>query len=215
MKSFYSDSVLYYGDKIAGDDVVKRQQSYFTSNPDYHQKIVEYIGEEQQPDGNWRVRIMKQVIAGGKTANYPASLTYGKQIGIWKIIAESDDITDLKKGQPMIVHYAPETITITGWLEENTGFGTSKEGDPKSDAKEFYYAVWPSQPLDVLVNDNKENGVLVSEFGVDRLQIVGDAKLISPLLNKKVRITGTLSHASTPLHFTKVLLNVNTIEEIK
>lgn len=101
MKSFYADSVLYYGDKISGDEVVKRQQNFFASNTDYHQKIVEYISEEQQPDGNWRIRIAKQVTANGKIAEYPASLIYSDKNGIWKIISESDDITDLKKGTPL------------------------------------------------------------------------------------------------------------------
>lgn len=215
MKSFYADSVYYYGDSISGADVVKRQQSYFTNNPDYHQKIIEYLGEEQQPDGNWRVRITKQVLASGKMANYPASITYGKRFGIWKIIAESDDITDLKKGQAEIVHYAPEIISITGWLEENTGFGPSKEGDPKSDAKIFYDVIWPAQPLDVLANDNQEKELNVNEKRIERIQLIGDKTDLKPLLNKKVHITGTLSHATTPLHFTKVLLTVNTIEAIK
>lgn len=98
MKSFYADTVLYYGNKISGDVVVKSQQEYFSANPDYSMKILEYIGEEQQPDGTWSVRITKQVTAGGKTVNYPASLVYAKRNGIWKIISESDDITDLKKG---------------------------------------------------------------------------------------------------------------------
>lgn len=215
MKSFYADSVLYYGDKISGDDVVKRQQSYFSSNVDYHQKIVEYLGEEQQPDGNWRVRITKQVLAGGKTANYPASLIYRKQNGIWKIAAESDDITDLKKAQTITYYFGLAPVTISGWLEENTGFGPSKEGDPKSDAKEFYYVIWPAQPLDVLVKENQEKGITTSEYNVDRIQLLGDIPSIKRLLNKKVQITGTFSHASTPHHFTKVLLSVNTIEAAK
>ncbi len=215
MKSFYSDSVFYYGDKISGEVVVKRQQSYFSANPDYHMKIVDYIGEEQQPDGNWRVRITKQVLAGGKTADYPASLVYAKRNGIWKIIAESDDITDLKKAQKLVFHYGMQSETIIGWLEENTGFGPSKEGDPKSDAKEFYYAVWPIQPLDVLVNDNQEKGVTQSEHDIDRVQLLGDKSIIAPFLNKKVQITGTFSHATTPHHFTKVLLSVIKIEEAK
>lgn len=101
MKSFYADTVMYYGNKISGDVVVKSQQEYFSANPDYSMKILEYLGEEQQPDGTWNVRITKQVTAGGKTVNYPASLVYAKRNGIWKIISESDDITDLKKGTPV------------------------------------------------------------------------------------------------------------------
>lgn len=213
MKSFYADTVIYYGDRIAGNDVVKRQQEYFTLNPDYHQKIMEYIGEEQTPEGNWRVRITKQVTAGGKTGNYPASLIFGRRNGIWKIILESDDITDLRKGTPMIVHYAPEIITVEGLLEENTGFSVNTTGgDPKSDNKEMYFAIWPSQPLDVIATDaQQKEGINITEKNVDHLQVTGNEKELRSLLNKKVRISGTLSHAHNTHHFTKVLLSVNSV----
>lgn len=212
MKSFYADTVIYYGDKISGDDVVKRQQEYFTANPDYHQKIVEYIGEEQTPEGNWRVRITKQVTAGGKTGNYPASLIFGRKNGIWKIILESDDITDLRKGTPMTVHYAPEIITVEGLLEENTGFTPNTSGgDAKSDNKEMYFAVWPSQPLDVIATDAQQKEGNVTEKNVDHLQVTGNEKELRALLNKKVKITGTLSHSHTVHQFTSVLLAVNSI----
>jgi hypothetical protein len=214
MNSFYSDSVIYYGDKIAGTDVVKRQQEYFSTHPDYHQKITEYLGEEQQPDGNWRVRITKEVTASGKKGSYPSSLIFGKENGIWKIISESDDITDLRKGQPVNVFYAPESVVVEGILEENTGFTSSKQGDPKSDNKELYYVVWPSQPLNVLVKAGTEKGITTNELNVDRIQLAGDVLSITPFLNKKVRINGTLTHAVTPHHFTKVILNISKIEQI-
>jgi hypothetical protein len=213
MKSFYADSVIYYGDKISGADVVKRQQEYFAANPDYHQKIVEYIGEEQTPEGNWRVRITKQVTAGGKTGNYPASLIFGRRNGIWKIILESDDITDLRKGTPLTVHYAPEVITVEGLLEENTGFAPNTTGgDAKSDNKETYFAIWPSQPLDVIATDaQQKEGINITEKNVDHLQVSGNEKELRSMLNKKVKISGTLSHAHTAHQFTSVLLAVHSV----
>jgi hypothetical protein len=215
MKSFYADTVLYYGDKISGDDVVKRQQEYFAANKDYQLKIIEYIGEEQQPDGNWRVRITKQVTAGGKTADYPASLIFAKKNGIWKIISESDDITDLKKGTPVTVRYEPEIVTVEGLLEENTGFGANTTGgDAKSDNKQFYFALWPSQPLDVIATAAQEKEGNVTEKNVDHLQLNGDEKQLRALLNKKVKISGTLFHAHTSYHFTNVLMNVTSVTAV-
>lgn len=99
MKSFYADSVLYYGDHFTSEQVVNRQQEYFSSTTDYKQRITEYIDEVQQPDGSWLIRITKQVTANGKTTDYPASLVYANVGGIWKIVAESDDITDLNKAK--------------------------------------------------------------------------------------------------------------------
>lgn len=199
MKSFYGDSVLYYGDKISGDDVVRRQQEYFASNKDYKQKMVEYMGEEQQPDGNWRVRITKQVTAGGKTADYPASLVYSKQNGIWKIISESDDITDLKKATRVTVHYEPEIITVEGLLEERKNNGN------------MYFALWPTQSLDVIATAAQEKEGNTTEKNVDHIQLNGDEKQLRALLNQKVKISGTLFHSHTSYHFTNVLLNVTAV----
>jgi hypothetical protein len=197
MKSFYADTVMYYGNKISGDDVVKSQQEYFAANTDYHLKIVEYISEEQQPDGNWRVRITKQVTAGGKTANYPASLVYAKRNGIWKIISESDDITDLKKGTLVTVHYEPEVVTVEGLLEENK--------------KQMYFVLRSSQPLDVVATAAQEKEGNVTEKNVEHIQLNGDEKQLRTLLNKKVKISGTLFHSHTSYHFTDVLMNVTAI----
>ncbi len=217
MKSFYADTVLYYGDRISGDDVVKRQEAYFTAHPDYKMKLAEYISEEQQPDGSWKIRITKKVTVHDSTSTYPASLIYAKQNGIWKIVTESDDITDLKKAQAVDVKYEPETVTVEGLMEENTGFSANaKGGDPKSDNKEKYDVIWPSQPLNVIATPAQTHeGLDVTEKNVDRIQLIGDDKMIQPLLNKKVRITGTLTHGISAHHFTKVLINVSKIEEIK
>lgn len=207
MKSFYADSVLYYGDAISSDDVVKRQTEYFNANADYQMKISEYIGEEQQPDGSWRVRIIKQVRAGGKTANYPASLVFAQKNGIWKIVAESDDITDLNKARAIQVTYAPAEISLEGLLEETSGFIASKDGDPKSDGRKNYFILWPSSPLDISASGN-----MAAEQNIDHLQVEGDAKLIASLLNKKVKITGSIVHQNLPQHFTKLVLNAKTVE---
>lgn len=212
MKSFYADTVMYYGNKISGDHVVRSQQEYFAANADYRLKIVEYISEEQQPDGNWCVRIMKQVTAGGKTANYPASLIFAKRNGIWKIISESDDITDLKKGTPVTVHYEPEVVTVEGLLEENTGFGVNTTGgDAKSDNKQMYLSLRPSQPLDVVATAAQEKEGNVTERNVNQVQLNGDEQQLRALLNKKVKVSGTLFHSHTSYHFTDVLMNVTAI----
>lgn len=210
MKSFYADTVMYYGDKISGNDVVTRQKAYFDLHPDYKMKLEEYIGEEQQPDGNWKIRITKAVTTDGKTSNYPASLVYAKRNGIWKIIAESDDITDLKKAQAMDVKYGE--VTLEGLVEETTGFGVNTTGgDPKSDNKQTYLVIWPAQPLNVLAGE----GSNVAEKNVDHVQLVDADKIIQPLLNKKVRITGTLQHGNVDANFTKVVMKVSKAEEVK
>lgn len=213
MKSFYADSVLYYGDHLSADDVVHRQQEYFAMNPDYKQKITEYIDEIQQPDGSWLVKIIKQVTAAGKTVDYPASLVFSSVNGIWKIVAESDDITDLNKAKGQQAEYSPATTTIEGLLEENTTFAKVEGGDPKSDGRVPYYVLWSKHTLDVIANAEQEKAGVISEYGVERIQLIGSEEQIRKMLNRKVRITGELSHSTSDTHYTKVVMNVELVEE--
>lgn len=214
MKSFYADSVLYYGDHLTSDEVVHRQQEYFALNPDYVQKITEYIDEIQQPDGTWLIRIIKQVTANGKTADYPASLVYANVNGIWKIVAESDDITDLNKAKNMQAEYAPAKTTLEGLLEENTTFTPVAGTDPKSDARVPYYVLWSKHSLDVVATAEQEKKGTLTEENVERIQLIGSEEQIKKLLNHKVRVTGTLNHATGSDHYTKVLMNVELVEEV-
>lgn len=214
MKSFYADSVLYYGDHLAAEDVVNRQQGYFSSNKDYSQSIEEYIDEVQQPDGSWLVRIMKQVKVNGKIANYPASLVFAQNQGVWKIVAESDDITDLTKAQTQNAGYTPEKVSIEGLVEANSTFGAATGGDPKSDGAVKYYALWCKHPLMVTATADQEKKGMKSMSNVERIQVVGDAAAIEKLLNKKVRITGTLEYNSGGEFNTPVIVRVELIEEV-
>jgi hypothetical protein len=206
--------VLYYGDHLTSDEVVHRQQEYFALNPDYVQKITEYIDEIQQPNGSWLIKITKQVTANGKTASYPASLVYGNVNGIWKIIAESDDITDLNKAKNMQAEYAPAKTTLEGLVEENNTYTPVGGTDPKSDARVPYYVIWSKHSLDVIANAEQLKKGIPTEENVERIQLIGSEEQIKKLLNHKVRVTGTLDHATGSDHFTKVLMNVELIEEV-
>lgn len=214
MKSFYADSVLYYGDHLTSDEVVHRQQEYFELNKDYAQKIVEYIDEIQQPDGTWLIKITKQVTANGKTTDYPASLVYANKNGIWKIVAESDDITDLNKAKNMQAQYAPAVTTIEGLVEENNAFGSNPGGDPKSDSRISYYVIWSKHSLDVIATADQLRSGYLTEENIERIQLIGGEQEVKRLLNHKVRITGKLEPGNTDAHFTKVVMNVELVEEV-
>ena len=213
MKSFYADSVLYYGDHLTNDEVVHRQQEYFALNPDYRQKITEYIDEIQQPDGSWLIKITKQVTANGKTTDYPASLVYANVNGIWKIVAESDDITDLNKAKNMQAEYGPVETTLEGLIEENNTYGSNPGGDPKSDSKIPYYVIWSKYSLDVVATAAQQKSGMITQENVERIQLIGNEDAIRKLLNHKVRITGTLEPGTKPTHYTKVVMNVKLVEE--
>jgi hypothetical protein len=214
MKSFYADSVIYYGDHLSSDDVVNRQQGYFNSNKDYSQTIEEYIDEVQQPDGSWIVRIMKQVKVNGKIANYPASLVFAQTGGVWKIVAESDDITDLNKAQTQQAKYSPEKVSIEGLIEVNTTFDTNTDGDPKSNGAVKYYALWCKHPLEITTSAEEEKKGIKPMKNIERLQVIGDDAVIEKLLNKKVRITGVLEYNTDGKFNTPVVVRAELIEEV-
>lgn len=213
MKSFYADSVFYYGDHLSAEEVVHRQEEYFALNPDYKQKITEYIDEIQQPDGSWLIKIIKQVTAGGKTVDYPASIVFAKaEGGIWKIVAESDDITDLNKARSLELSYSPVQVTVEGLLEENYATGTDA-GHTKSNKSVPYYAVWSKNTLDVIATPEQEDRGWITEKNIDHIQLHGHEEQIRKLLNHKVRVTGKLEHATRADHYTRVVMNVELIEE--
>lgn len=214
MKSFYADSVLYYGDHLASDDVVNRQQGYFSSNKDYSQTIEEYIDEVQQPDGSWLIRIMKQVKVNGKIANYPASLVFAQKEGVWKIVAESDDITDLTKAQTQKAGYAPEKVSIEGLIEMNSTYAAANGGDPKSNGTVKYYALWCKHPLEITATPEQEKQGLKSMNNLERVEVIGDVATIEKMLNKKVRVTGVLEYNLKGDFNTPVIVRAELIEEV-
>lgn len=214
MKSFYADSVLYYGDHLSSEDVVNRQQGYFSSNKDYSQSIEEYIDEAQQPDGSWLIRIMKQVKVNGKIANYPASLMFAQQNGVWKIVAESDDITDLTKAQTQQVQYAPVKVSIEGLIETNTSYNTATDGDPKSNGAVKYYALWSKHPLEIVASPEQQKQGIKTLNNVERIQVLVDEAMIEKLLNKKVRITGVLEYNAEGKFNTPAVLRAELVEEV-
>jgi len=213
MKSFYADSVDYYGDQLTNEEVVRRQQEYFNRNIDYKQRIEEYVELIKQPDGTWLVKIMKEVTANGKTATYPASVVFTQVKGIWKITAESDDITDLNKAKNIEVSYSPVTTTVEGLVEENNTYGITSGGDAKSDARITYYVIWSKNPLNVRATAKEDLNDWKEELNVERIQLVGHSEEIKKLLNRKVRITGKLEPANSADHHTNVILNVDLIKE--
>ena len=113
------------------------------------------------------------------------------------------------------LHYEPEKVSITGTIVSRTFFGPPNYGEnPKTDSKESQYILVLDTPIDV-VGDNKYNE---AERGVKQITlVVHDFKAtpVRPWLGKRVTIEGTLFHAITGHHHTKVLIEVSTIGAAK
>jgi len=104
--------------------------------------------------------------------------------------------------------YGPAIVTLTGTVARHMEYGPPNYGeDPAHDAKEVYWYLQLDDPI--CVNGKKDRSEeMEGEKSVGKIQIVyldgypkGDK-----WINHRASITGTLFHAVTGHHHTKVLI---------
>jgi len=104
----------------------------------------------------------------------------------------------------------PDVIQLVGT------FVKPEHKDEETGKKSRYYAIKLEAPVDVAKDDFGD-----AEKGVKLMQLVlmGDAAsskaVVKKFTGKKIKVSGTLFHAHTAHHMTKVLLQVQKIEEIR
>lgn len=114
-----------------------------------------------------------------------------------------------------VLNYEPANVTLTGVVVSKTYYGPPDYGEsPKTDSRESQYVLILDSAVDV-VGDQSEP---TTELGVKRVTlVVNDFKAhpVENLLGTRVEVQGTLFHASTGHHHTKVLINVTSIRQLK
>ena len=114
-----------------------------------------------------------------------------------------------------VLNYEPANVTLTGVVVSKTYYGPPNYGEsPKTDSKETQYVLILDSPVDI-VGDRSDQ---TTERGVKRVTlVVNDFKAhhVETLLGSRVEVQGTLFHASTGHHHTKVLINVASIKKSK
>jgi hypothetical protein len=112
-------------------------------------------------------------------------------------------------------HYDTETIALTGKVIVRTFFGPPNYGEnPKTDSRESQYILLLDVPVDV-IGTPRENK---TEPGVKQITLVVldfKANPVERWLHKRVTVEGTLFHANTGHHHTKVLIEVSSIGAAK
>jgi hypothetical protein len=106
------------------------------------------------------------------------------------------------------LEYGPAIVSLTGTIVSQMQYGPPNYGeDPAHDAKEVYWYLQLDDP--VCVNGRKDHSEeMQGEQNVRKVQIVyltGYPKG-GNWINKRASITGTLFHAITGHHHTKVLI---------
>ncbi|HEY0348935.1 MAG TPA: DUF4431 domain-containing protein [Pyrinomonadaceae bacterium] len=112
------------------------------------------------------------------------------------------------EAQRRSLHYQPEKVALTGRLVYRTFYGPPGYGEnPKTDKRETQSILILESAIDVIGNGN--DPWEQTEHGIKRITLVVDRS--SPFVGKRVVVEGTLFHAHTGHHHTKVLMEVSSI----
>jgi uncharacterized protein DUF4431 len=121
------------------------------------------------------------------------------------------------RAQRQQLHYEPEKVTLTGRLVYRTFYGPPNYGEnPKTDSRETQPILILDSMVDVIASASDPTDE--AERLVKRITLVihdFKANPVRPLLGKRVRVEGTLFHANTGHHHTKVLLEVSSLRAAK
>lgn len=119
-------------------------------------------------------------------------------------------VTTASEAQRKQLRYEPETVTLTGRVVYRTFYGPPNYGEtPKKDSRETQAILLLDSPIDVIGTPNDE--INETERGVKTITLVSDRPLRS-FVGKRVTAQGSLFHAHTGHHRTKVLMSVSSVK---
>ena len=224
LENMLADKIEYYQQTVTRDYYIKDQKKFFEKNPVYGQVIKGDIDIQQISDTQYKAEFIKEVTTKKGTKDYPSYLVFKKIGNEWKLILESDTVSDAniekKKNQKTenpnkSTYYYGDNQTLIGTFDIKKIF--VEDGAENENGKTIYpYFLFLSSPIKVVpaVADDSEN---IVETGVTELHLVLDENLINYLKSnqaygKKVKMTGELFHSHTIYHHSAVLMDVKNIE---
>ncbi len=89
----YADDVLLYGEANNKDKCIDKKMAYLKAKPDYYQQIKGTISIQQNGE-RAKCSFVKSVTINQKTKDYPSYLIFQKMKDEWRIVVESDLVTD-------------------------------------------------------------------------------------------------------------------------
>jgi hypothetical protein len=111
--------------------------------------------------------------------------------------------------------YEPDRVTLVGKVVSRTFYGPPNYGEnPATDSKESQYILILDTPVDVI---GSTDPIDRTEREVKKLTLVVfdfKANPVESLLGKRVEVSGTLFHAHTGHHHTRVLIEVESIRAV-
>jgi len=224
LENMLADKIEYYQQTVTRDYYIKDQKKFFEKNPVYGQVIKGDIDIQKISDTQYKAEFIKEVTTKKGTKDYPSYLVFKKIGNEWKLILESDMVSDAniekKKKQKTespnkSTYYYTNNQTLIGTFDIKKIF--VEDGAANENGKTIYpYFLFLSSSIKVVpaVADDSEN---IVETGVTELHLVLDENLINYLKSnqaygKKVKMTGELFHSHTIYHHSAVLMDVKNIE---
>lgn len=226
--NMFANSVSFYGKQQSLNGCLESKVSLFKRYPDFNQQIYGAIDIVELTRDEYKCYFTKSVFVNQKTTDYPSYLIFRNNNGEWKIIAESDLVTDKNLSKKKLLKtstynnrnysYEPEISVISGVIIVVCFLGPPGYGDnPETDSREYSYVLMLEKPIDIIAKtENKGEGNLdIIKSNIKEIQLTTTQKInLSNYKNKAVRLTGTFFEADNGHHHTDVLIDVQQIEEL-
>lgn len=208
------DKIEYYQSSVTKAYYISDQKKFFEKNPVYGQKIKGDIIVTQISNKQVKAEFVKEVTTKKGVKDYPSYLVFENVNGEWKLILESDTVSDANienrkkranENPNKSTYEYGKPVSIVGTFEIRE-FETEENGIVKP------YVVTLNSSITLLGNESYsgENGNRVIQLFLSEQQ--KNYLKANNAYGKKVQITGLFYHAETAYHVTPVILDVSEIK---
>ena len=216
LEKILGDKIEYYQSSVTKAHYISDQKKFFEKNPVYGQKIKGDITVTQISNKQVKAEFIKEVTTKKGTKDYPSYLIFANVNGEWKLILESDLISDKnienKQKQanenPNKSKYKyDEPVTIVGT------FGIKKVETENGIAKP--YVITLNTPIKVVADEG--NDINQTESNQNMIQLALSDEHINYLKSKnaygkRIQVTGTFYYWHSMYHYTPVLMSVSEVK---
>ena len=216
LEKILGDKIEYYQSSVTKAYYISDQKKFFANNPVYGQKIKGDITVTQISNKQAKAEFVKEVTTKKGTKDYPSYLVFENVNGEWKLILESDLISDknvenkqkrVSENPNKSTYKYDEPVAIVGTFgikEFETETGIQKP-----------YVLKLSSPITVVANGGDEFNE--TETNQRTIQMAPSEEHINYLKSrnaygKRMQVTDSFFHSHTGHHFTPVLISVSEVK---
>jgi len=206
LEKILGNKIEYYQSSVTKDYYISDQKKFFAKNPVYGQKIKGDITVTQISNKQAKAEFIKEVTTKKGTKDYPSYLIFSNVNGEWKLILESDKVSDANVENQKKRKY-DEPVTIVGT------FGIKKFETKNGIAKP--YVITLNTPIKVVADEGDD--VNQTESNQNMIQLALSDEHINYLKSKnaygkRIQVTGTFYYWHSIYHYTPVLMSVSEVK---